>query len=255
MLCWLDCEVFRPGAFLLPVALMLGWMGVVELLEIFNKRGRMPLSWAMFSGVLITVLFAGLEVLWPEAVSSNVPGQLGWMAIGLIVGLYLALYRRIAALRHQVAHDDQLGARIIFDFVSGRRVRFHCATALLDFEPKHPVWAGELERTVRYARPRFIDYDRKDERRRPIRHRPAHRAPQARADDQPRQNLGGCGRRFVVCRRRCVFGFWLGGAVHHGYAERADPFLQRYLAAWSALPFTPSSLRRPVFWATCPNRC
>ncbi len=92
MLCWLDCEVTRPGAFLLPVALMLGWMGVVELLEIFNKRGRMPLPWVLFSGVLIVVLFAGLEVLWPAAVSLNVPGQLGWMAVGLIVGLYLALY-------------------------------------------------------------------------------------------------------------------------------------------------------------------
>ena len=95
MLCWLDCVVTRPGAFLLPLALMLGWMGVVELLEMFNKRGRMPLPWVLFSGVLISVLLAGMPVLWPELVFANVPGPLGWLAIGLASGLLLALIGEI----------------------------------------------------------------------------------------------------------------------------------------------------------------
>ena len=95
MLCWLDCVVTRPGAFLLPLALMLGWMGVVELLEMFNKRGRMPLPWVLYSGVLISVLLAGMPVLWPELAVANVPGPLGWLAIGLAGGLLMAFFGEI----------------------------------------------------------------------------------------------------------------------------------------------------------------
>jgi phosphatidate cytidylyltransferase len=95
VLCWLDCVVARPGAFLLPLALMLGWMGVVELLEMFNKRGRMPLPWVLYSGVLISVLLAGMPVLWPELVAANVSGPLGWLAIGLASGLMLAFIGEI----------------------------------------------------------------------------------------------------------------------------------------------------------------
>ncbi len=94
MLCWLD-QVIYPGAFLLPLALMLGSMGVVELLEIFNKRGRMPLPWVLFSGVFICILLAGLPILWPKLVLTTPPGQLGWLTIGLIAGLLLAFWGEV----------------------------------------------------------------------------------------------------------------------------------------------------------------
>ncbi len=117
---------------------MLGWMGVVELLEIFNKRGRMPLPWAMFSGVLITVLFAGLEVLWPGAVSSNVPGQLGWMAIGLIVGLYLALFGELQRYDTKWHTTINLGLESFAILYLGGALGFIVQLRLLDFEPKDP---------------------------------------------------------------------------------------------------------------------
>jgi phosphatidate cytidylyltransferase len=90
LLCYLDCVVARPGTFLLPVALMLGWVGVVELLEMFNHRGRMPIPWVVYAGVMISIVLAGLSVIWPEAVAAQIPGQVGWLAIGLAVGLQLA---------------------------------------------------------------------------------------------------------------------------------------------------------------------
>jgi phosphatidate cytidylyltransferase len=135
MLCWLDCEVFRPGAFLLPVALMLGWMGVVELLEIFNKRGRMPLPWVLFSGVLIAVLFAGLEVLWPEAVAANVPGQLGWLAIGLIVGLYLALFGELQRYDTKWHTTTNLGLEAFSILYLGGALGFIVQLRLLNNNP------------------------------------------------------------------------------------------------------------------------
>jgi phosphatidate cytidylyltransferase len=89
MLCWLDYSVGRPGAFLLPLALMLSWLCVVELLEMFEKRGRLPLPWAMFAGVLGCVFLAGVPVVWPEATGSI--GRLGWLAIGLGFGLIVSM--------------------------------------------------------------------------------------------------------------------------------------------------------------------
>ena len=68
--CWLDFVVTRPGAFLVPLALGLTWCGVVELLDMFNRKGRYPLPWVMYGGSLLTVLVAGLPVLWPGATPS-----------------------------------------------------------------------------------------------------------------------------------------------------------------------------------------
>jgi phosphatidate cytidylyltransferase len=89
MMCWLDYRIGRPGLFLLPLALMLSWFGVVELLEMFEKRGRKPLPWAMFAGVLGCVALAGMPVIAPSA--GETIGRLGWLAIGLGVGFFVLL--------------------------------------------------------------------------------------------------------------------------------------------------------------------
>jgi phosphatidate cytidylyltransferase len=91
-LCWLDSVVTRPGAFLLPAAIMLSWMAVVELLEMFNARGRKPAAWTLYCGVLLAVLSAALPVFWPESVGGSPIEGLGWLAVGLAVGLLLAFF-------------------------------------------------------------------------------------------------------------------------------------------------------------------
>jgi phosphatidate cytidylyltransferase len=91
IVCWLDMVVTRPGAFLLPLALLIAWTAVVELLDMFNKRGRQPLPWVLYVGVLLTVAAAGMRVLWPAAVDRNELVGLGWMAAGLTIGLFLSL--------------------------------------------------------------------------------------------------------------------------------------------------------------------
>jgi phosphatidate cytidylyltransferase len=92
VVCWLDAVVARPGAFLLPAAVMLSWMSVVELLEMFNKRGRQPAAWTLYFGVLLAVLSAGMPVLWPQSVAGNTVVGLGWLAIGLALGLLVAFF-------------------------------------------------------------------------------------------------------------------------------------------------------------------
>jgi phosphatidate cytidylyltransferase len=92
VVCWLDSVVTRPGAFLLPAALMLSWMAVVELLEMFNKRGRQPAAWAMYCGVFLAVLSAGISVLWPHAVAVQSITGLGWLGLSICAGLLLAFF-------------------------------------------------------------------------------------------------------------------------------------------------------------------
>ncbi|MFO0792400.1 MAG: phosphatidate cytidylyltransferase [Pirellulales bacterium] len=89
-LCWLDCTVTRPGAILLPLALVLGLVGVSELLAMFHKGGRTPLPWVLYAGVLLAILLSGIQVACPAACATAVPGWAGWLAIGLALGLVLA---------------------------------------------------------------------------------------------------------------------------------------------------------------------
>jgi phosphatidate cytidylyltransferase len=90
--CWLDAMVTRPGAFLLPLALMLSWLGAEELLDMLNKRGRYPLPWVVYAGTLLTVFLSGMPVIWPEAVDQGSIGGLGWLTIGLASGLLMAFF-------------------------------------------------------------------------------------------------------------------------------------------------------------------
>src|SRR5436190_24366961 len=80
--CWLDAIVTRPGAFLLPLALMLSWVSAQELLDMLNKRGRYPLPWAVYSGVMLTILLSAMPLFCPAAVDQNSIGRFGWLALG-----------------------------------------------------------------------------------------------------------------------------------------------------------------------------
>lgn len=99
--CWLDEMVARPGAFLLVLALMISWVGAQELLDMLNKRGRYPLSWVVYVGVLLTVVLSAMPVFWPGAANLPSIGRLGWLTVGIMSGLLLAL---VGELRRYGGH-------------------------------------------------------------------------------------------------------------------------------------------------------
>jgi phosphatidate cytidylyltransferase len=118
--CWLDAKVTRPGAFLLPLALMLSWLGTEELLAMLNKRGRYPLSWVVYAGVLLTVLLSGLPVFWPGAAALSSIGVLGWMTIGLVTGLMLALIGELSRFGGQWHSTLNVGlSMLVITYVGG----------------------------------------------------------------------------------------------------------------------------------------
>ena len=103
--CWLDANVTRPGAFLLPLALMLSWLSTEELLAMLNKRGRYPLPWVVYTGVLLTVLLSGLPIAWPEVVDLTADRRAGLGDDWIDERVDLRAHRRTIALWRSVAFD------------------------------------------------------------------------------------------------------------------------------------------------------
>ena len=135
MWCWLDFVVARPGAFLLPLALMVSWMAVVELLDMFNKRGRLPAAWVLYSGVLLTVLLSGLPVVWPDSVNVTAIGRLGWVAIGLIAGLLMAFFGELRRFDGRWQTTLNLGLAVFAIAYIGGLMSFIVQLRLLDGAP------------------------------------------------------------------------------------------------------------------------
>lgn len=90
-LCWLDWHASRPGIFLLPLAIVAAGLGAGELLAMFRKRGHDPLAWVVYGAILIVVVAAAAPELCPELVARGTVQGIGWLAIGLAIGLLIAL--------------------------------------------------------------------------------------------------------------------------------------------------------------------
>jgi phosphatidate cytidylyltransferase len=118
--CWLDANVTRPGAFLLPLALMLSWLSTEEMLAMLNKRGRYPLPWVIYAGVLLTVLLSGLPIFWPGVVQLSSIGVLGWVTIGLVTGLIFALIGELSRYGGQWHSTLNVGlSMLVITYVGG----------------------------------------------------------------------------------------------------------------------------------------
>src|SRR4051794_16264132 len=99
---------------------MLSWLGTEELLAMLNKRGRYPLSWVVYAGVLLTVLLSGLPVFWPGAAALSSIGVLGWMTIGLVTGLMLALIGELSRFGGQWHSTLNVGlSMLVITYVGG----------------------------------------------------------------------------------------------------------------------------------------
>ena len=80
--------------FLLPLALMLSWLGAEELLAMLNKRGTIPAGLGVYAGALLTVVLSGMPIFWPEASEQCVrSARSGWLTIGLVSGFIIGALR------------------------------------------------------------------------------------------------------------------------------------------------------------------
>lgn len=87
----LDWRADRPGLYLLPLALVAAMVATSELLTIFRKGGHEPLGLAVYIGVLLALVASAVPKLWPDVADGSRIFGVGWIAIGLAIGLLLVI--------------------------------------------------------------------------------------------------------------------------------------------------------------------
>ena len=91
VLCWFDAHAIRPGIYLAPLALVLALLAAQEILAFLRLGGHQPLGWVVILGALVPVLASCGPIAW-ESYPAHCPvGRLGWLAVGLVCALLIAL--------------------------------------------------------------------------------------------------------------------------------------------------------------------
>lgn len=88
--CWLDVRAARPGVYLIALAVIAAWLAAGEMLRIFASLGHYPARGALFAATLLPVVFSSVPVMAPVITVNFAIGSLGWLAIGLAMGLVVA---------------------------------------------------------------------------------------------------------------------------------------------------------------------
>ncbi len=82
------------GIWLLPLALIVSVMMAYELLDLWSERPDRPCAWPIYLGASLTVLAAGVPLLWPltdRVYPVPCPvGELGWPLLAMVAGTVLA---------------------------------------------------------------------------------------------------------------------------------------------------------------------
>jgi len=102
-LCWLDVRSARPGAYLLPLTVLLGILATHELLNLFRAGGHRPKVWSMAAAALLPMAASCVPLLWESYPADCPVGRLGWLAAGLVAGLVVAV---IGEMRGYVANNQ-----------------------------------------------------------------------------------------------------------------------------------------------------
>jgi len=102
-LCWLDLRATRPGAYLLPLTVLLGVLATHELLNLFRAGGNRPKVWSMVAGTLLPMGAACVPLVWESYPADCPVGRLGWLAAGLVAGLAMAI---VGEMRGYVADNE-----------------------------------------------------------------------------------------------------------------------------------------------------
>lgn len=95
-LCWLDARAAKPGIYLAAIAIVAAWLAAGEMLRIFAALGYYPSRRALYIGTLLPVVVSSLPVLMLDITINYAIGSLGWLALGLAMGLIFAFAGEMA---------------------------------------------------------------------------------------------------------------------------------------------------------------
>lgn len=96
-LCWLDAHAVRPGAYLAPLALAASLLAAGEVIRLGRARAVQPIPGAVYAVAALPVaaslapVFGGGAAKTGAAAGVANMAHLGWLAVGLICALVIAL--------------------------------------------------------------------------------------------------------------------------------------------------------------------
>lgn len=105
-LCWLDRQATIPGAWLLPVALLIAGLGTNELARMLALRATAPVGWLVLAGNVTMVASNWVPHVWPQLATD--PWL--WPALTLATAMIAALAIEIVRYAEPGGQSERLAA-------------------------------------------------------------------------------------------------------------------------------------------------
>ena len=130
-LCWADANCARPGIFLVPLAITLCLLATHEMINILRASGSNPLLGSTYLGTLMPVLGACVPTLWTTYPENCPLSKIGWLALGLAMGLLIAIIAEMRRFSEPGKTVAQLAATGLSIFYVGGLLGFLIQLRLL----------------------------------------------------------------------------------------------------------------------------
>jgi len=105
------------GIWLLPLGLLASWMMVYELLDLWRDRLDRPVAWPVLVGAPLTVLAAGVPLLWPlrgmEYPRDCPIGILGWPVLASVLAVNVAFVAEMVRYRQPGRSTASIGLSVL----------------------------------------------------------------------------------------------------------------------------------------------
>jgi phosphatidate cytidylyltransferase len=123
-LCWLDHEADLPGAWLMPIAIVLTVLASQEILGLMRAGGLRPVGWTVYVGNVLIVLASWLPILmwraagnapgvWLDSPVSILGGGVSWPLLALAAGVLLAFYAEMHRFEQPGGITANLGGAVL----------------------------------------------------------------------------------------------------------------------------------------------
>lgn len=112
-ICYADAQAARPGIFLAPLAVLLAGLATGEMLRLFRGAGTAGQASSgnrlIYPATLLPVLVSYAPLAWKEYPEDCPVGRLGWLALGLLVGLFVVVLREMKSFNAAGESITRLG--------------------------------------------------------------------------------------------------------------------------------------------------
>lgn len=147
-LAWFDFYAVRSGLFLAPLALLSVALGSGELVRLFEENAAVtgnknipvgerlsPSRYVVTTGALLTTLISFSPMWWKDYPSDCPIGRAGWVAIGLAVGMLMAVVVEMASYKQPGVATMRLAQAVLGIAYCGGLMGFAAQLRLLGGEP------------------------------------------------------------------------------------------------------------------------